>query len=65
MSRYSTVAVQLEHSTGDSTTRRVNRAVLTVYGESEFAVLAELERQYPAYQDIVILECEFTPGRPR
>lgn len=65
MSRYNTVAVKFEHNTSDSATRRINRAVLTVYAESEFAVLAELERQYPGYQDIVILECEFTLGRSR
>lgn len=59
MSSYKTASVKFEHTLDGGSTRRVNRAVLTVYGESEFAVLAELQRQYPAYGDIVILECEF------
>lgn len=59
MAQYRSVSVQFEHTMSGGTTRRVNRAVVTVYGESEFAVLAELERQYPDYADIVILECEF------
>lgn len=60
MTGYQRVTVTFEHCTVDSSTRRVNRAVLTVYGNSEFAVLAELKRQYPAYSDIVILNCEFS-----
>jgi hypothetical protein len=36
----------------------VNGAVVTVYGESEFAIKRELERQYPAYGNVVILEVE-------
>ena len=59
MPTYNSVAVKFEHSTEGSATRRVNRAVVTVYGDSEFAVLAELERQYPDFTDITILECEF------
>jgi hypothetical protein len=60
MPKYNTVSVKFEHTLGGGSARRVNRAVLTVYGESEFAVLAELERQYPDYEDIVILECQFS-----
>ena len=59
MAKYRTVSVKFEHTVAGSSTRKVNRAVITVYGESEFAVLAELEKQYPEYEDIVILECEF------
>lgn len=60
MPQYQRVSVKFEHSVGGSESRKVNRAVLTVYGESEFAVLAELQRQYPDYEGIVILECEFS-----
>jgi hypothetical protein len=59
MTQYNSVSVKFEHTTDGNDNRRVNRAVLTVYGDSEFAVLAELKRQYPAYEDITILECEF------
>lgn len=59
MPKYNSVSVEFEHATSGSATRRVNRAVITVYGESEFAVLAELRRQYPDYEEIIILECEF------
>lgn len=59
MPEYHSVAVTFEHATLDSNTRRVNRAVITVYGESEFVVLAELKRQYPAYVDIAILQADF------
>ena len=59
MTHYNSVSVKFEHTTDGSDNRHVNRAVITVYGDSEFAVLAELKRQYPAYEDITILECEF------
>ena len=58
MPKYHSVSVTFEHAVGDSTTRKVDRAVLTVYGESEFAVLAELKRQYPEFTDIAILAVE-------
>jgi hypothetical protein len=57
MATYQTVDVTFDHCTCDGPTRRVNRAVITMYGTSEFAVLAELRRQYPHYHDIVILQC--------
>lgn len=56
--RYTTVSVRFEHSVDGSGSRKVNRAVLTVYGGSEFAIKAELERQYPEYRNVVILEVE-------
>lgn len=59
MPKYQSVSVKFEHSTVDGETRKVNRAVITVYGNSEFAVLAELGRQYPEYRNITILETEF------
>lgn len=59
MPGYNSVAVTFEHCTTDSDSRRINRLVLTVYGDSEFAVLAELQRQNPSYVDIVILQCDF------
>ena len=55
---YKTFSVKFEHTVGGSGTPRVNRAVVTVYGESEFAIKMELERQYPEYGDVVILEVE-------
>jgi hypothetical protein len=55
---YKTFSVKFEHTVGGSGTPRVNRAVVTVYGESEFAIKRELERQYPEYGDVVILEVE-------
>lgn len=56
MVSYQRVDVRFEHTLGEGTSRRVNRAVLTVYGSSELAVLAELQRQHPEYHDVVILE---------
>ena len=55
---YKTFSVKFEHTVGDSGTPKVNRAVVTVYGESEFAIKAELERQYPEYANVVILSVE-------
>ena len=57
-SLYRSVSVTFEHGLEGSDQRRVNRAVITVYGVSEFAILAELQRQYPAYTNISILEVE-------
>lgn len=56
MVSYQRVDVRFEHALGGETTRRVNRAVLTVYGSSELAVLAELQRQHPEYKDVTILD---------
>lgn len=58
MPRYTTFSVEYEHSIEGSDQRIVNRAVLTVYGESEFAIQAELERQHPTFTHIVILSSE-------
>jgi hypothetical protein len=55
---YKTFSVKFEHTVGGSGTTRVNRAVVTVYGDSEFAIKREIERQYPEYGDVVILEVE-------
>jgi len=55
---YKTFSVKFEHTVGGSNTPKVNRAVVTVYGESEFAIKRELERQYPGYENVVILEVE-------
>ena len=57
--RYHTVDVRFEFTLTDSGNRRVDRAVITVYGESEFAVLAELKRQNPDYRGVTILSTEF------
>jgi hypothetical protein len=55
---YKTFSVEFEHTVGGSGTPRVNLAVITVHGESEFRIKRELERQYPEYGDVVILEVE-------
>ena len=55
--RYRRVSVIFEHSI-DGGTRKVNRAALTVYGDSEFAVARELKRQYPEFDDITVMECD-------
>lgn len=60
MPTYQRVAVTFEHTTPESNTVRANRAVLTVYGDSEFAVLAELKRQRPECRDIVLLEVQYS-----
>lgn len=53
---YNTFDVQFEHTTTDSETVRVNRRIITIYGESEFKAKAELERQEPSFRNVVILE---------
>ncbi len=58
MPRYQTFSVTFEHTLEGGSQRRVNRCVVTVYGESEFAIQAEIERQYPAYTDVVILSVD-------
>jgi hypothetical protein len=55
---YKTFSVKFKHTVGGSGTPKVNRAVVTVYGELEFEINRELERQYPEYGDVVILEVE-------
>ena len=55
---YQRVVVTFEHTTIESDTPRVNRATLTVYGDSELAVLAELKRQRPELREISLLEVE-------
>lgn len=57
MPSYHRVSVKFECSTDNNT--KVNRAVLTVYGDSEFVVLREQKRQYPEYTEVTILECEW------
>lgn len=55
---YRTVTVEFEHTTRDSDTVRQNRAVLTVWGDSDLKVLSELKKQYPDYRNIDVLEVE-------
>lgn len=56
--RYKTFSVVYEHTIDASDQRIVNRAVLTVYGDSDLAVQAELARQHPLLRNIVILSIE-------
>ena len=58
MPKYHSVSVMYEYTTGGSDQRKINRAVITVYGESEFAIQAELARQYPDLDNITILSVE-------
>jgi hypothetical protein len=55
---YHTFDVTFEHSTRTSDTVRQNRVVVAVWGDSEFAIKREIERQYPQFIDVVILEAE-------
>ena len=45
-----------EHTTEHSDTVRQNRAVVTVYGDGEFKLKAEIERQRPEHENVNILE---------
>lgn len=56
--RYHTFSVEFEHSTKASDTRRQNWALITLWGETELAVKAALEKSYPEWVDIVILSLE-------
>jgi hypothetical protein len=56
--RYRTFSVVFEHAIEGSDQRRINRAVVTVYGESDFAIQAALARQFPEYREIVVMEVE-------
>lgn len=56
--RYKTFSVVYEHTIEGSDQRIVNRAVLTVYGDSELAIQAELGRQHPSFRNIVILSVD-------
>lgn len=58
--KYRTFDVEFEHKTESSDTARVNRRVITIYGESEFKAKAEIERQNPEFRDVVILEMKET-----
>ena len=58
MQRYQLFHVTYEHSVEGSDQRFVNRGTVTVYGDSELAIQAELARQHPAFTDIVILNVE-------
>lgn len=58
MAKYHTFTVQYEHTTDTSDTVRQNRAVLTVWGESEFAIKKAIEREHPSHTNVVILESE-------
>lgn len=55
---YKTFTVTFEYVTPDSDTVRQSTRTVTVWGDSEFAIKRELERQNPGYQDVVLLETE-------
>jgi RNase P/RNase MRP subunit POP5 len=56
--RYRTFSVEYEHTIEGSDQRVVNRAVLTVYGDSELAIAAELARQHTTFRNIVVLSAD-------
>lgn len=58
MPRYRTYGVLFEYTDGDGSQRKFNRVVVTVYGDSEFAIQAEIERQYPEYNDVTIVSVD-------
>ncbi|MBX9928200.1 MAG: hypothetical protein K2X99_04730 [Gemmatimonadaceae bacterium] len=58
MPKYQTFSVTFEYTDGSEEQRKANRVVVTVYGDSEFAVRAEIQRQYPAFQNVSVLEIE-------
>ena len=55
---YHTYSVDFEHSTKASDTRRQNWALITLWGETELAVKAALEKSNPEWVDVVILSIE-------
>lgn len=55
---YNTFEVDYEHTTEASNTVRQNRATITIWGDSEFKVKAELEKQRPEHKNIVILSID-------
>lgn len=58
MSGYRTFSVLFEYSTGGSGQRKINRLVVTVWGDSDLAIRAEIERQHPEFGDITIVSVE-------
>ena len=58
MRRFRLFHVTYEHSIEGSDQRVINRGAVTVYGDSELAIQAELARQHPAFTNIVVLNVE-------
>jgi hypothetical protein len=57
MPSYHTFDVKFSHTGNDENgTERVDRRVLTVYGESDLAVQRELEKQERHLKNITVLE---------
>lgn len=54
--RYNTFRTSFTHRTTWSETRRQNSAIVTVWGEGEFAVKQGIEKEFPEAVDIVIVE---------
>ena len=55
---YNTFSVEFEHATKASDTRRQNWALITLWGETDLAVKAALEKSNPEWVDVVILSIE-------
>lgn len=58
MPKYRSYSVKFEYSSPGGEQRKFTHAVVTVYGDSEFAIVAEIERQYPEFEDVTILSVE-------
>lgn len=58
MPKYRTYSVMFEYSSDRGGQRKFTRTVVTVYGDSEFAIKAEIERQYPEFEDVTIVSVE-------
>jgi len=58
MPKYHSFSVSFEYSSPGSDQRKLTRTVVTVYGESEFAIQAEIERQYPEFENVTILSVD-------
>lgn len=52
---YKTFDVAFEHTTTTSDTVRQNRRVITIWGDSEFKMKAEIESQEPTFRNVVII----------
>ncbi len=57
---YRNTHIKFQHSTkGNSGYRSTSSVTLQIYGQSESAVLQQLKKSYPHWQDFVILEFDW------
>lgn len=58
MPKYHSYSVTFEYNSPGSDQAKLTRAVVTVYGDSEFAIKREIERQYPEFENVTILSVD-------